>query len=178
MMTKKQVGALEAAIDYLKDVLDAGGEHVEFAAIPNACRRIKTVVDAAPALIAELRRLQAMEFWSKFVYPEGATAEEVQAELNDYHTILNNVSKVYCEITNGRVSKPNTLASSVLSEANAYTQEQIDAETKRLQRIEAAARELSTDMVDMFMPETMPPDDVQNSYTKLSIALDAALNER
>jgi hypothetical protein len=71
----------------------------------------------------ELEKFKAADFWTNIVYPEGATAEQVQNELNDYHTILDNVSKVYDHITGGRISKPNTLAYEVISVADDYYDE-------------------------------------------------------
>jgi hypothetical protein len=71
------------------------------------------------------RKLKSSEFWSKFVYPEGAKATDIQNELMDYHEMLGEVDKVYDHITCGRISKPNTKASSVIAVANEVAQRDI-----------------------------------------------------
>lgn len=63
-------------------------------------------------------RLESAEFWNKFVYPEGATAEQIQNELSDYHTFLNETAKVYGHVTHGRISKQNTIAEAVIAVAD------------------------------------------------------------
>lgn len=75
---------------------------------------------------AELKRLRAAEFWHKWVYPDGATAEQVQAELADYHQFMGYASKVYCELTGGRISKINTLPEVVISVAQEVQQKDIE----------------------------------------------------
>ena len=56
-------------------------------------------------------------FWKDIVEnPDGTlNKDQVMRELNDFSNILNEVPKVYCYITKNRVSKPNTLASAVIS---------------------------------------------------------------
>lgn len=49
----------------------------------------------------------ATKFWQA-AYPEGLTAEGVQAELADYHGILEGLPELYMHITGGQCSKPNT----------------------------------------------------------------------
>jgi len=63
-----------------------------------------------------IKNMNAGDFWSNIVYPEGATPEQIQAELTDYITILNEVSIVYDHVTGGRISKPNTLSGAVIGE--------------------------------------------------------------
>lgn len=77
------------------------------------------VIRQQSADIAELRaKLAAAEFW-RDVYPDGATADQIANELADYKMILENVSLVYCHVTDGRISKGNTLAGEVIREADA-----------------------------------------------------------
>jgi len=70
----------------------------------------------------ELRKIEAGDFWCNIVYPDGATPEEIQNELMDYHTILGEVSKVYDHVTGGMISKQNTLAREVIAMADEYYQ--------------------------------------------------------
>jgi hypothetical protein len=66
---------------------------------------------AAEAANQELRqKFSAAEFWKQWVYPEGATAEQVQAELADYHDLMDRAAKVYEHITQGQVSKTKRAA--------------------------------------------------------------------
>jgi hypothetical protein len=68
--------------------------------------------------LTEYNSLQSADFWSNWVYPDGATPEQIQNELDDFHMVIGNVSKVYDHITKGRISKPNTLAEEVISVAD------------------------------------------------------------
>ena len=65
-----------------------------------------------------IKYMEAGDFWSNIVYPEGATPEQIQAELTDYLTILHEVCIVYDHVTGGRISKPNTLADEVIGQFN------------------------------------------------------------
>lgn len=48
--------------------------------------------------------------------PDGSlNKDQVMRELSDYTVLLESVSKVYCAITNGKISKPNTLPEVVIS---------------------------------------------------------------
>jgi hypothetical protein len=72
------------------------------------------------------RRLEADEFWAKLVYPEGATPEQIRAELQDFHFIMGECAKVYMHVTGGRISKPNTYAFEVISVADERVQDAVD----------------------------------------------------
>lgn len=55
-------------------------------------------------------------FWKDIIEPDGVLdLDQVKRELHDYKMLLDEVPKVYGEITGGRISKPNTLAFHVLS---------------------------------------------------------------
>ena len=58
-------------------------------------------------------------FWHS-VYPDGATEEEILAELSDFEVLIENISKVYCHVTGGMVSKPMTDPSVVISLADDF----------------------------------------------------------
>lgn len=64
----------------------------------------------------EFRKLNSSEFWSNWVYPKRANPEEIQNELSDYHTFLEEASVVYDYVTKGRISKPNTKAFEVIGQ--------------------------------------------------------------
>jgi hypothetical protein len=102
---------LEANRDFHGPVSDAyrGGEYRRI------CARALELLEAQAA----------SEFWSGIVYPEGATAEQVQAELTDYRTFMHEAAIVYDHITRGRISKVNTLASAVISEADEMFQDDL-----------------------------------------------------
>ena len=70
----------------------------------------------------QLRKAEAIDFWCNIVFPNGATAEDIQNELIDYYTILGEVSKVYDHITGGMISNQNTLAEDVIAMADEYYQ--------------------------------------------------------
>jgi hypothetical protein len=46
-----------------------------------------------------------------------AELEQVKSELYDFHTLMQNVTRVYCEITGGQISKPLTDPEAVISES-------------------------------------------------------------
>lgn len=56
------------------------------------------------------------EFWQPLIAPDGVLdLAQVKRELFDFGMVMDNVSVVYDHITGGRVSKPHTLASAVIS---------------------------------------------------------------
>lgn len=66
------------------------------------------------------------EFWLSYTFADGYTLNDIKAELCDYHTFLQEVGKVYCEVTGDRVSMPNTKAEAVIGEYQAVLSDQID----------------------------------------------------
>jgi len=56
------------------------------------------------------------EFWKDIVEnPDGTiNLDQVKMELYDFKVVMDEVSQVYCDITNGRISKPNTLHQHVI----------------------------------------------------------------
>lgn len=67
---------------------------------------------------------ESNEFWKDIIYKDGKLDEEqVLKELSDYYFVLQEVPKVYCEITNGRLSKPHYHAAAVIAEFNDCQQE-------------------------------------------------------
>src|SRR6476646_3900941 len=56
------------------------------------------------------------QFWGPIITPNGRLdLDQVKRELHDYHTLLEEVPKVYCELTGGAISKPNTAADAVIA---------------------------------------------------------------
>lgn len=55
-----------------------------------------------------------------------AVMEQIKKELFDYHTLLDYVPKVYDEVTDGRISKPNTTADAVIGVYQERLQEAIN----------------------------------------------------
>lgn len=55
-------------------------------------------------------------FWADLVlHPDGTpNMDQIKRELADYYSMLGEIPKIFCEITNGRISKPNTLAHAVI----------------------------------------------------------------
>ncbi len=67
------------------------------------------------------------KFWADIIIlPDGSVnLEQVKRELFDYSMVMREASKVYEELTGGRISKTNTFASEVLSIVNERTEEMI-----------------------------------------------------
>lgn len=69
------------------------------------------------------------DFWKEIVTTDGKLdLEKVKAELFDYSFMLEQVPKVYCEVTGNSISKPNTYADSVISCFNDHIQTLINDE--------------------------------------------------
>ena len=65
------------------------------------------------------------KFWRDIIEPHGVIEWDcVLRELHDYAMLLEEVPKVYNHITAGRISKPNTLASGVIAEADEVAERQ------------------------------------------------------
>ena len=65
-------------------------------------------------LEAEVKLYEGKDFWTNWVYPEGANPEQIQNELLDYKNFLEETAKVYDYVTNGRITKQNTIAREVI----------------------------------------------------------------
>ncbi len=64
-----------------------------------------------------------------------AELEQIKKELSDYHDLMTEAGSVYYEITEGRVSKPNTTADAVLSVYEDMRQEYQQHQEKALELI-------------------------------------------
>ncbi|WP_037935378.1 hypothetical protein [Streptosporangium roseum] len=65
------------------------------------------------------------DFWKDIVEnPDGTlNRDQLMRELFDYHVVMEQVGQVYCHITNGRISKLNTLANTVIAVADERIEE-------------------------------------------------------
>lgn len=62
-------------------------------------------------------------FWAAICAPDGdADLDLIKAELCDYHTMLHEVALVYDHVTNSHISKPNTSATAVIGEFDAFVE--------------------------------------------------------
>jgi len=93
------------------------------------------------ALLQAKLRYEAAEFWRDWVFPEGANPEQIKAELSDYLWLIDAASKVYCELTGSRISKPNTLPDVVIDVARDVQEEECK------EAIAEATEELREDLV-------------------------------
>ncbi len=75
------------------------------------------IIDSA---IEEYNQIQQKDFWSNWVYPEGANPEDIQKKLMDYHDYMIETSKVYMYFTNNNISKVNTKSESVINEIERF----------------------------------------------------------
>lgn len=65
------------------------------------------------------------DFWKELIEDEDGNIDKdsMMRELNDYAFLLDEVPKVYMEVTGGRISKPNTYAYEVINVAWDYFEE-------------------------------------------------------
>jgi hypothetical protein len=100
-------------------------------------REIDKLYQEKEFLVGELAALQkkydSAAFWSGWVYPEGATAEQVQAELHDFRSLMHHVPNIYDHVTGGRISKPNAMSATVISAHDDYVTELVDEAVKESQ---------------------------------------------
>ncbi len=67
------------------------------------------------------------EYWQEIVMKDGQwDLIQIKRELYDFYHMIDNVPKVYDCVTGGRISKPNTLASVVISAADDYVERLIE----------------------------------------------------
>ena len=71
----------------------------------------------------------AQAFWTEIYGHWPLTAEEAANELHDWWVALDEVPKVYDELTRGRFTKPNTMAQYVIDAVRA--DQEADAATQR-----------------------------------------------
>lgn len=75
-----------------------------------------------------VRSPDSTAFWRDSVYPEGMTAEQVKAELDDFHFLMEQVPKVYMAVSGGLLSKPNYHAATVISAFEDYLTDRVNEE--------------------------------------------------
>lgn len=97
------------------------------------------------------------DFWKGIVEKEDGSIdlEQVKKELHDYYFILNEVPKVYCEVTNYNISKPNTHAFEVISLLHKYWRP-VDEENEEI-KIKSELIELYQSIYGIVQPwDTVP----------------------
>jgi hypothetical protein len=69
------------------------------------------------------------DFWQHIVCNSDGTIniEQVKKELSDYLVFQGEVAEVYCHITDGKISKPNTTAEAVIGEFDSCNQDYVSA---------------------------------------------------
>lgn len=66
-------------------------------------------------------------YWADIVAPNGEIdLELVKRELHDYYLVMQEVSRVYDHISNGRISKPNTRADVLIAMVDDLASEEIE----------------------------------------------------
>jgi len=86
-------------------------------------QRRTQIADLQPVYLevcVENERLKSAEFWSDWVYPEGAKPEDIQNELIDFKDLIDRFSKVLFHSTGGRMSKSNYTVEAMCSEIDNY----------------------------------------------------------
>lgn len=96
---------------------------------------------ASPAVAAD----KLSDFW-RSAFPDGMTAEQVCAELADYHFLLEQVPKVYDAVTGGLLTKTNYEASTIIAAFEDHLNE----------RVEEAVQEAIEESEGSTPPEPVP----------------------
>lgn len=81
-----------------------------------------TTTDARPDYVQTFE-----DFWRELVEnPDGTLNRgQIMRELHDYRVVMEEASKAYCDVTGGRLSKPNTAAIHIIDAVEERTQEAI-----------------------------------------------------
>lgn len=98
-------------------------------------------------------------FWDELILNDDGTVDmdAVYAELHDYRVVAQNASRVYYDITCGLISKPNTLATAVISQANECAE--------NITREEVFRVILAIDAGDMTMEDALAEySDIMDEY--------------
>lgn len=75
--------------------------------------------------MTDTERRECIEFWKDIIYKDGKLDEEqVLKELYDFMVAMQEVPKVYCHITGGKLSKINYPASTIIAVADDLISEQ------------------------------------------------------
>lgn len=93
-----------------------------------------------------------MEFWLPIIKETNATPilgmnlEQIKRELSDWYHAMHEVAKVYCHITNNKMSKPNYIAEEVIFEYERTREKEIEEaiEDFREEQIEPLEQEILT----------------------------------
>jgi len=80
----------------------------------------RQIIDYVEQLEAEVERLRSADYWCNWVYPEGATPEDIQNELADFKDIMGRFSRVLDYATGGRMSKPTYTVEAMCSVIDEY----------------------------------------------------------
>jgi hypothetical protein len=85
---------------------------------------VKSAITAIKESLAQEQE-SAVEFW-RGVYPDGWTAERVEAEMTDFKNLMSGMSELLCHITGGAISKPLTSKSVIKSVHDDYVTKLIE----------------------------------------------------
>jgi hypothetical protein len=78
------------------------------------------------------------DFWVPIIFDAKngrLNLEQLKKELYDYSMLLENVPKVYCEVSGGKISKPNTDPEEVILAFNDLLNETVDDAIKEHDQI-------------------------------------------
>jgi len=111
------------------------------------------------------RQNKSADYWSNWVYPEGASPDDVQNELADFHDMIDRFECMLDHATGGRMSKATYTKDAMISVIDDHINELVDEETIALKEENAALSELLSHLVD-----------VELERDKLKLAVQAAID--
>ena len=110
-------------------------------------------------LLISLKPSEAVaQFWHG-VYPDGWTSERVEAEMSDYHMVLDGLGSLIDYITGGRCSKPNTDKSVIKMLFDNHVNELIE------ERVKEELELVKPEQAEKQEPTAWVTDDVAITYT-------------
>ena len=143
----------------ITNVTGSESYHGEYPALDGVS---EAVAEAMTEVVTPL--LDRIDFQAEVIDSQGRRIEglerQVEAEISDMVMVAGEVSKVYDELTRGRISKPNTVASAVISEHDetCYFKEERDearAKVEHLTTKVARLREALERALDIALDQTI-----------------------
>jgi len=118
------------------------------------------------------RQNKSADYWSNWVYPEGASPDDVQNELADFHDMIDRFECMLDHATGGRMSKATYTKDAMISAIDDHINELVDEETIALKEENAALSELLSPLVDVELER----DKLEAENARLKLEKERLLN--
>ena len=121
-------------------------------------------------LAALKRQIKSADYWNNWVYPEGATPENIQNELADFKDMIDRFECVLEHITGGQMSKATYAKEVMISVIDDKINELVDEETAALKRENERYTDVLERIVDWsraYPIDVFPEPDLKKAHAVL-----------